>query len=94
MAVGMGLYLHSIWYGRTMRPNALPLSCAAILDRESVRADSSFQNGRDLRAAQRRQLQRHVRRQVLLVLMGDQVHFLSRFVAGNLELHARPSPDL
>jgi len=31
-----------------MRANALPLSCAALIDRERVRASSSFQNAHDL----------------------------------------------
>jgi len=43
-------------------PNGLALSCAALLDRERDRADSRFQNGDDLGAALRRQLQRRVGR--------------------------------
>jgi hypothetical protein len=45
-----------------MRPNALALSCAAILDRECSRTVSTLQNGPDLEAAKRRQLERHVGR--------------------------------
>jgi len=41
-------------------PNGLPLSCAAPIDQESNQAKTSFQNGDDLGAAQRRQLQRLV----------------------------------
>jgi len=40
MAVGTGLYLHSIWYGCTMRPNGLPISRAparaTLIDQESI----------------------------------------------------------
>jgi hypothetical protein len=48
-----------MWYGR-VRPNGLPLSCAAPIDRESNRTEISFQNRRDLGAAKQRQLQRLV----------------------------------
>ena len=43
-------------------PNALLLSCAAIVEREGLRAISRLQNGSDLEAAQRRQLERLVGR--------------------------------
>jgi hypothetical protein len=45
---------------RLLRANALALSCAAPIDRESGWAVSGFQNGPDLEAAKRRQLERHV----------------------------------
>ncbi len=35
------------------RPNGVRFSGGALLDRESVRADSRFQNGRDLTGAER-----------------------------------------
>ena len=46
-------------------PNGLALSCAASIDWEDGRTDSSFQNGDDLAPAQRRQLQRRVGRQLV-----------------------------
>jgi hypothetical protein len=50
------------------RPNGLPISCAAILDRERIRAVSRFQNVTDLVAAQRRQLEQLVGPQGFLTL--------------------------
>jgi hypothetical protein len=45
------------------RPNGLGMSRAAILDRESCRADSSLQNASDRGAAKRRRLHARVGRQ-------------------------------
>src|SRR6266487_1414238 len=39
------------------RPNGLPITRAALIDREDCRAKSSIQNRRDLGAAQRRQVE-------------------------------------
>jgi hypothetical protein len=43
-------------------PNGLPLSCAAPIERERSRAETTSQNGYDLARRLRRQLQRRVRR--------------------------------
>lgn len=48
-------------------PNGLALSRVALIGRERNQSDSVFQNGDDLRAAQRRRLQRLVRRQELFM---------------------------
>jgi hypothetical protein len=49
------------WCGMEGRwPNGLALSCAARIDRDDTRAETNFQNGYDLRAAKRRQIQRRV----------------------------------
>jgi len=37
-------------------PNGLPISRAAVIDRESCRAEATFQNRYDLGAAKRRRL--------------------------------------
>jgi hypothetical protein len=58
------------WYA-VRPPNGLALSCAAPLDREDGRADSSYHNGDDLRAAQRRQIQRRVGRQRRFRVIGS-----------------------
>jgi len=50
-----------MWAGLA-RPNGLPLSCAAPIDRNHLQIDSNLQKSPDLGAAQRRQLQRRVRR--------------------------------
>jgi hypothetical protein len=52
-----------MWYGGDRwRLNGLPFSCAALIDRDVIVADAGAQNGPDLVAAQRRQLQWRVGR--------------------------------
>ncbi len=49
-------------------PNGMPLSCAAIIHRDHARVEIGLQNGRNLRAAQRRRLERRVGRPALRTL--------------------------
>jgi hypothetical protein len=62
----------------SLRPNGLALSCAASIDWESGRAESSFQNRPDLARRLRRQLQRRVGRQPQVILGPPQVRLLRR----------------
>jgi hypothetical protein len=66
-------------------PNGLPLSCAALLDREGSRADSSFQNRPDLGAAQRRRLH---------ALVGSQSFAMAKSGMNQSSLNQQSQADL